>query len=155
MRDPIGHLRLNNFFTQVFDRRSDIAVCMTLYALSPWRTDFIQNAPHGVIGTAHRKGIERDVVGWGIRDHFRRHDHLQSSVCIERIPALRGPNQYRSIGIDEFHFATIDLRPTIERTAAHARDFSLDKAAFRLAHSQADKVAIDEANLKAFATSSD
>lgn len=50
--------------------------------------------------------------------------------------------------MDEFHFAVIDLRPTIKHAAADILDFSLDKGAFRLVRSQAEKVAISEANLQ-------
>jgi hypothetical protein len=105
-------------------------------------------------GTAHRKSIERSVAEWGVRDHLRRHDHLQSFVGVERVPTLRCSAQYRSIGMDEFNVAVIDLRLTIERAPADVLDFSLDKAPVRLVHSQADKVAIGEANLKVVATSS-
>jgi hypothetical protein len=56
--------------------------------------------------------------------------------------------------MDEFHFAVIDLRLTIKHAAADILDFSLDRGAFRLVHSQAEKVAISEANLKVVATSS-
>jgi hypothetical protein len=56
--------------------------------------------------------------------------------------------------MDDFLFAMVDLRLTIEHAAANVLDQSLGKVRFRLVHCQTDKVAISEADLKVVAASS-
>jgi hypothetical protein len=57
--------------------------------------------------------------------------------------------------MDDFQFAVVGLFLAIERAAADIFDFPADKFAFRLSHSQADKMAIGKSNLKVVATNSD
>jgi hypothetical protein len=96
----------------------------------------------------HRKRIERGVGEWGIRDHPRRHSHLQSFAVAKRVLTFRCAEQYRPIGINQLFFTMFNLRFFIECAATDLSNFSYSNAGFIFVNAQANVVAIGETNFE-------
>jgi hypothetical protein len=93
-----------------------------------WQIGFVQEIPHRIVGAAQRESVERRIVDRRIGDHFRRHHHFQDFLAIEGLSDLGGAGQYRSVGMNKFQVAAVDLLFRIERAAANFFDLTLDQA---------------------------